>query len=253
MRTLIALSLLVLGLGTANAEVRVHHIFDNNIVLQRGKPLKVWGWADKGEVVSVEFHDQKVQTEADDQGTWAVELRPPEASAEGRRLIVRGTANTVEYENVVVGDVWLCGGQSNMEDVLEDIYHGDVEVASAHHPLIRLMTIPVKATPDRQDDFERIDEFNSWTGRHEKKGSWFVCSPDTVNRFSAIGYILGRRIHLVSRVPCRATTTFPVPVASQRNVTINMEWGIAARGTLPRSRADAEANPHVEARETYPS
>ncbi len=201
MRTLIVLNLLVLGLGTANAEVRVHHVFDNNTVLQRGNPVKVWGWAEKGEAVAVEFGDQKAQTKADDKGAWAVELGPMQASSEGRRLIVKGAANTVEYENIVVGDVWLCGGQSNMEDVLESIYHGDVEVASAHHPLIRLMTIPVKATPDRREDFERINEFNSWTNRHEQKGSWFVCSPDTVNRFSAIGYIFGRRIHLASQVP----------------------------------------------------
>ena len=75
----------------------------------------------------------------------------------------------MQYENVVVGDVWLCGGQSNMEDVLEGIYHGDVEVASANHPLIRLMTIPAKATPDEQVDFERLNEFNSWTGRHHER------------------------------------------------------------------------------------
>jgi len=201
MRTLIALNLLVLGIGTANAEVRVHHIFDNNMVLQRGKPVKVWGWADKGEAVSVEFQDQKEDAKADAQGKWSIEFRPMQASSEGRTLIIKSATNTIEYENIVVGDVWLCGGQSNMEDVLESIYHGDVEVASAHHPLIRLMTIPVKATPDRKDDFERINEFNSWTGRHEQKGSWFVCSPDTVKRFSAIGYIFGRRIHLASRVP----------------------------------------------------
>jgi len=201
MRTSIVFSLLVLSLGTANAEVRVHHMFDNNMVLQRGKPVKIWGWADKGETVSVEFHDQKAETKADDQGAWSMELGPLQASSDGRRLIVKGAANTIQYENIVVGDVWLCGGQSNMEDVLESIYHGDVEVASAHHSMIRLMTIPVKATPKRQDDFERINEFNSWTGRHEQKGSWFVCSPDTVKRFSAIGYVFGRRIHLVSRVP----------------------------------------------------
>ena len=82
MRTLIALNLLVLGLGTANAEVRVHHIFDSNIVLQRGKPIKVWGWADKGEAVTVEFDDQKVQTNADDEGTGAVKLKPMLASSQ---------------------------------------------------------------------------------------------------------------------------------------------------------------------------
>ena len=71
----VLLNLLVLGLGTADAEIRVHHIFDSNMVLQRGKPVKVWGWADEGEAVSVEFHDQKAQTEAKEQGTWSITLR----------------------------------------------------------------------------------------------------------------------------------------------------------------------------------
>lgn len=118
MRTLIALSLLVLSPGTANAEVGVHHVYGDNMVLQRDKPVRVWGFADKGEAVSVEFGDRKVQTKADDRGTWSVELSPMQASSQGRRLTAKGAANSVEFENIVVGDVWLCGGQSNMEDVL---------------------------------------------------------------------------------------------------------------------------------------
>ena len=102
---------------------------------------------------------------------------------------------------MLVGDVWVLGGQSNMEDVLESVYHGDVEVASANHPAIRLLTIPVNAGPKPLAEFPRINEYNAWTRHHEQKGSWFVCSPETVRRFSAIGYIFGRRLHLASRVP----------------------------------------------------
>jgi len=188
-------------LNSARAGVRVHHVFDNNMVLQREEPVRVWGWADPGERVTVEFAEQtKTATTAPD-GTWSATLEPLEASAEPRSLIVKGKENTVTCENVLVGDVWILGGQSNMEDTISYIYHGDVEVASANLPSIRLLTIPVCANPKPQTDFPRIDEFNAWTNQTEKKGSWFVCSPETVHRFSAIGYVFGRRLYLAGMVP----------------------------------------------------
>jgi len=188
-------------LECVQAEVRVHHVFDNNMVLQREKPVRVWGWADAGEVVTVKFAGQTRTVTTGTDGTWAVDLDPLKACAEPRAFVVNGKANTVTHENVLVGDVWVLGGQSNMEDTISYVYHGDVEVASANLPSIRLLTIPVCAAPTPQTDFPRIDEFNAWTRQTEKKGSWFVCSPETVRRFSAIGYIFGRRLHLAGRVP----------------------------------------------------
>ena len=185
----------------ARAEVRVHHIFDSNMVIQRDKPVRVWGWAEAGEAVSVQFAGQRKAATADKDGKWAVELDAMPASSQGRALSAKGKANTVAYDNILVGDVWLLGGQSNMEDELEGVYHGDVEVASADRPSIRLMTIPAVASGKPLSDFPRVNEFNGWTGRHEMKGYWFVCSPKTVNRFSAIGYIFGRRLHLATKVP----------------------------------------------------
>ena len=88
-----------------------------------------------------------------------------------------------------------------MEDDISYVYHGDMEVSSANHPMIRLMTIPQQASPTAFTDMERLNEFNSWTRRHEKKGSWSQCTPKSVERFSAIGYIFGKRLHLVSGVP----------------------------------------------------
>ena len=187
--------------GVAPAEVRVHHVFDNNMVLQRDKPVRVWGWAETGERVRIEFAGQTKTAAAGKDGKWAVELEPVPANAQPQVLAVTGQANSVRFENVLVGDVWVLGGQSNMEDVLENVYHGDVEVASAHFPAIRLITIPVCASPKAVEDFPRINEFNAWTNRHEMKGSWFVCSPETVKRFSAIGYVFGRRLHMAGRVP----------------------------------------------------
>ncbi len=185
----------------AHAELRVNHVFDNNMVLQREKPVRVWGWADAGEAVTVAFAGQEKTATTDADGNWAVELDALEASAAPRVLTVKGKHDTATFQNVLVGDVWVLGGQSNMEDTISYVYHGDVEVASANLPSIRLLTIPVAATPEPQDDFPRIDEFNAWSNVTEKKGSWAVCSPETVHRFSAIGYVFGRRLHLASQIP----------------------------------------------------
>ncbi|NQU25487.1 MAG: hypothetical protein HQ567_29740 [Candidatus Nealsonbacteria bacterium] len=200
-RTCLPLLVAFCLLDCVQAEVRVHHVFDNNMVVQREKPVRVWGWADAGEAVTVQFAGQTKAAAAGADRTWSVDLDPLEACDEGRVLTVKGKANTVKYENVLVGDVWVLGGQSNMEDTISYVYHGDVEVASANLPAIRLLTIPVGATPKPQTDFPRIDEFNAWTNQTEKKGSWAVCSPETVHRFSAIGYVFGRRLHLAGKVP----------------------------------------------------
>ncbi len=192
---------IVASCGVARAEVRVHHILGSNMVLQRDKPARIWGWADASEAVSVEFAGQKKTAKADKKGAWTVDLDPLKASTAARTLTVKGKSNTVTFTNVLVGDVWILGGQSNMEDTLEYIYHGDVEVASANRPNIRLMTIPVKGSNEPVADFEPINEFNGWTNRYEQKGSWAVSTSKTVARFSAIGYIFGRRLYLASGVP----------------------------------------------------
>ena len=138
--------------GSLRAEVKVHNIFYQNMVLQRGKPVKVWGWADVGESVTVTYSGQTKNTRADDKGNWSIKLDALKASTESKDLVIKGRSNSITCKNVVVGDVWLCGGQSNMEDVLEDIYHGDTEVVSANHPNIRLMTVPQVAAPVRYRD-----------------------------------------------------------------------------------------------------
>jgi sialate O-acetylesterase len=216
--------------GIAAAEVRVHHVFDSNMVLQRDKPVRVWGWAEAGERVGVEFAGQKKAATAGKDGKWAVELEPLPASGRPRTLAVKGKGNTVAYDNVLVGDVWILGGQSNMEDVLESVYHGDVEVASANFPDLRLMTVPVCASPKPVADFPRINEFNAWTSRYERKGSWVASSPKTVARFSAIGYVFGRRLHMAGRVPIGLID------ASRGGTTVEGWTSRAMLETIPEAR-----------------
>lgn len=201
LKSVFCVSLVLLAQGVVQAKVRVHHIFDNNMVLQRDKAVRIWGWAEAGEPVSVEFAGRRQATTAGKDGKWAVELQPMPASHESRTLTARGPENTVVFDNVLVGDVWVLGGQSNMEFPIERVYHGDVEIASAHQPNVRLMTIPVNASQTVVEDFPRINEFNAWNGEYEEKGYWRVCTPESVKRFSAIGYIFGRRLCMAARVP----------------------------------------------------
>ena len=183
------------------AELELPKIFGNNMVIQRDKPIHVWGNAIPNKNVRVILGKRDLTTKANEEGKWSLELDPLQGSAQAKSLTVRSENETIEYDNIIIGDVWVLGGQSNMEDVLESIYHGDTEVLSANFPAIRLMTIPQKATNDPQDDIERINEFNAWENRYEMKGQWQVCTPKSVARFSAIGYVFGRRLHMVSGMP----------------------------------------------------
>jgi len=214
----------------AQARLRVHHVFDHHMVLQRDKPVRVWGWAKPGEKIVVEFAGQKKTTTTDAEGNWAVQLDPLEASSQPRPLRVHGDDAEVAFDDVLVGDVWLLGGQSNMEDPIRNVYHGDVEMASAHLSGVRLLTVPLAAHPEPQTDFPRIDEYNAWTKQTERKGYWMVCSPETVKRFSAIGYIFGRRLHLATQVPIGLIDT------SVGGTTVEAWASRATLGKIPEAR-----------------
>jgi len=189
------------GAGRVRAAVRLPHIFGDNMVLQRGKPVRVWGWAERGETVTVTFGGGTKTATAGDDGTWKCALDAMPAAARPREFTVKGKTGAVTCTNVLVGDVWVLGGQSNMEAALRNIRDGDLEVLSADLPAIRLMTVPLRAGPAPLDDFPRLDEYNAWSKVTERKGDWRVCSPETVKLFSAVGYVFGRRIHLATKVP----------------------------------------------------
>ncbi|MGI9457781.1 MAG: sialate O-acetylesterase, partial [Aeoliella sp.] len=144
------------------AEVRLPSVFTNHMVLQRNMPAPVWGWADAGETVHVVFGDQTKQTKADDAGRWRVTLEPLSVG-KPRSLVVEGT-NRVEVKDVLVGEVWICSGQSNMQWTLQQSSDGDLELASADVPEIRLLTVAGAGMQSPLDDFD---------------GAWEVCSPGT--------------------------------------------------------------------------
>jgi len=174
----------VLG-SPAVADVRLPHVFTDNMVLQRDQAVPVWGSADPGEEVTVTFAGQFKKATADADGKWRVDLDKMEASDQSRELVVQGK-NNLTYKNVLVGEVWICSGQSNMEWTVRYSLDPKEVQQEAKYPLIRHLKVSHAAADIPQDDF---------------KGSWTVCSPDTILNYSAVGYHFARRLHLDLNVP----------------------------------------------------
>ena len=133
--------------------------------------------------------------------SWKVTLDALPANAKPEVMTVSSGGQSLKLENILVGDVWVLGGQSNMEFEIAKVNDGAIEIASANFPEIRLLTMPRGKGFDSVKSFERLYEWSDWSKRHFLKGEWQVCSPETVKEFSAIGYVFGRRIHMASRVP----------------------------------------------------
>ena len=168
----------------ARADVKLPAIFGSHMVLQRDQKDRVWGWAEPGEKVSVEIAGQSKTVDTGSDGAWQVVLDPMSAGGP-HKMTVKGK-NTVAFEDVLVGEVWICSGQSNMEWGLAISYEGDLAIKAANHPKIRLISVPKVGTQEPQKDF---------------KGKWTICTPETVGGFSAVGYFFGRQLHETLGVP----------------------------------------------------
>jgi len=179
------LAMAVVSSTVALADVKLSAVFGSNMVLQRDMPVPVWGEADPDERVTVTFGTQRERTAADADGKWRVVLRSMPASAEGRELVVEGT-NRIVFKNVLVGEVWVCSGQSNMEWTVGGAMDRDRETKAANFPLIRHIKVNKRPSDRHETTFS---------------GSWAVCSPRTVSGFTAAGYFFGREIHRKLDVP----------------------------------------------------
>ena len=193
LRVLALFPLLALAGPRLFAEVRCAKIFGDHMVLQRELPAPVWGEAAPGEEVTVSFGGQSQTTRAGDNGRWRVTLAPLAAGAEPRELSVRGRGNTLTFADVLVGEVWFCSGQSNMEKPFgprkgqRPVVDHELEIAAARYPKLRLYQVP------------RTDQKQDAPGRF----SWLPCSPDSLrlSDFSAVAYTFGRQIHQTLDVP----------------------------------------------------
>jgi sialate O-acetylesterase len=168
----------------ARADVKLPAIFTPHMVLQRDMKDKVWGWADPGEKIMVSIAGQSQTVEAGPDGKWNVLLDPLKAGGP-HTLTVKGK-NTIDLDDVLVGEVWICSGQSNMEMSVGGSTDGDLEPLGANFPKIRLISVPKVGTQEPQYDF---------------KGKWEVCTPATARDFSAVGYYFGRQLYQTLGVP----------------------------------------------------
>jgi sialate O-acetylesterase len=179
----------------------ISNVFQTNMVVQRNKPVVVWGWAAPGEEVTAEFAGRKAAATAEQDRSWRVSLAAMPANVAPQTMTIKGTDRTLQLTNILIGDVWVLGGQSNMEFDLSKVDEGQLEVVSANFSQIRLLTPPQGQGFESVASFQRLHEWSSWSSKHFRKGDWDVCSPETVKEFSAIGYVFGRRVHMASQVP----------------------------------------------------
>ena len=168
----------------------VSPMFSDNMVLQRGKPDPVWGWAKPGAVIRVEIAGHTAKAVAGADGRWEAKIQPP-APGGPYTLKISGPDQTVEFHEVLVGDVWLCGGQSNMELGIGLVNNAAEEIKSANHPKIRLFLVNHKV---------------SYSPAKIPDGTWKICSPETIGKggwggFSAVAYFFGRRLQQDIHVP----------------------------------------------------
>ena len=176
--------LLLVFSGVARAEVRLPSIIGDNMVLQQGVKVRIWGKANAGEHITVTFEKKSVNTVADQQGHWQVWLGSLKAAGPSD-LTIKGS-NVLTIKNVLVGEVWICSGQSNMEWPLVNTVNGSEAVAQANYPEIRLFTVAHKTSVSALDDVQ---------------GRWVVTTPEDAANFSAVGYFFGREIYQHLKVP----------------------------------------------------
>jgi len=163
-------------LPSAHADVKLPAIFGDNMVLQQGIVAPIWGKADPGENVTISVSGQTVSTTADASGKWKLKLQPLKSGGPAVEVTVKGK-NSITLHNVLIGEVWVGSGQSNMQYNLGGVLDAKNEIASANYPTLRLFTVKPTAWSDPLDDVD---------------GKWVECTPQTVHGFSATLYFFGR-------------------------------------------------------------
>jgi sialate O-acetylesterase len=169
---------LTFGAAGLLADVRLPAIVSDHMLVQQAAPVRIWGQADPGEGVRVEFQGQKVSAKADAAGKWMVFLAPLKAGGPAEMTIAGN--NTITIHDVLVGDVWIGSGQSNMEMGMSRVNNAEQEIAAANFPEIRLFTVKKKVSETPLDDVE---------------GAWSPCTPESVKNFSAVGYFFSRDLY----------------------------------------------------------
>lgn len=169
--------------------LKLADVFSDNMVLQCERPVPIWGWAAPGEEITAAFNGQTKTTKADTHGRWQVTLDPMPASHESCDLILQSAIGNrkSEIKNVLVGEVWICSGQSNMQWSVGQSNDAEQEIHAARYPLIRLLTVPRHTADQPQTELSGT--------------AWQVCAPATIANFTAVGYFFGRELFRRLNVP----------------------------------------------------
>lgn len=184
MRKILILLPLVISMY-ANAIVELPLLFNDGMVLQRNKPIPVWGWANANEKIEVYFKEQVVRTKADKNGKWSVHLNS-ETAGGPYELTVKGK-NIITIKNVMVGEVWLCSGQSNMEFTVNQVMNAEQEIKESDYPMIRQFLVG--------------KEMSSTPKEKLKSAKWEASSPATIGNFTAVGYFCAKKLYQELKIP----------------------------------------------------
>ena len=228
--------LLLCSAVLCTAAVRLPKIFGDSMVLQRGRPVPVWGWASPQEKLTVQFHGQSKSTSADAQGRWNLLLNQ-EGAGGPYTLTVSGAGNKITLNNILVGDVWVCSGQSNMEFHVNGVTSAAAEIEAADFPQIRHFYLPkdISATP--------LDDI-------KYPGSWKPTTPANVKDFTAVGYFFARELYQQLHIPIGLIHTSwggtDIETWISREGLAGSEPFKDLMTTLPRLNLDSMANSRTE-------
>lgn len=177
--------LLALPLASARAELKLPSVIGDHMVLQQKQTNPIWGWDTPGTKVTVTFSGKTYTSTAGQDGRWSVKLDPQNANATPQKMTLQGTT-TREIQDILIGEVWMCSGQSNMGFTVGNDWKGDLEALASKHPNLRLFALPMVGTQDLQTDIE---------------AKWESATAETAKPFSAVGFFFGRYLHEVLGVP----------------------------------------------------
>jgi len=180
-RTFLLFAMFSLFCTKAVAQLRTARVFTDHAVLQREKPIPVWGWAKPGEAIRAVLNGQAAAARADTAGRWQVSFAPMPAGGP-YDLIIQGERDTLTLRDILLGEVWLCSGQSNMEWPVRLSANAAAEIRAARYPLIRHLKI------------DRAMAFEPQSDLPEGSSVWQVCSPATAGDFTAVGYFFAREL-----------------------------------------------------------
>ncbi|MEJ7645151.1 MAG: sialate O-acetylesterase [Chryseolinea sp.] len=178
---LLAISITCFGYGA----ITLPKLISDNMIIQRNKPITIWGWANPSEKITVQFKNQSKKTTTDKNGKWKVTLAPEPAGGPFQ-LIVNGK-NTITLNNILVGEVWVCSGQSNMEWTVRNSNNAEREMKDGNFPQIRQFLVPKTVASTPREDLS--------------SGDWTSCSPETVGDFTAVGYFFARELYNELKIP----------------------------------------------------